>query len=63
MEGQAARPSGIVPLHRVNGPEEFYDDLRLARGVHTGTMDFYKDLVRWRKARDRTGQSPASGAS
>lgn len=47
-------PQLLFVLDRVTGPEAFYDDLRLVRGIHTGTMDFYRDLAHWRRVRDRS---------
>jgi biotin operon repressor len=51
-------PQLLFVLNRVSGPEAFYDDLRLVRQIHTGTMDFYKDLIHWRQARDAHNRSP-----
>ena len=56
-------PQLLFVLNCVTGPEAFYDDLRLVRNIHTGTMDFYKDLVHWRRARDQNNQSSSSGPS
>jgi hypothetical protein len=50
-------PQLLFVLNCVSGPEAFYNDLRLVRQIHTGTMDFYRDLVRWRRSRDQQNGS------
>jgi hypothetical protein len=45
-------PQLLFALSGVTGVDEFYENLRLIRPIHTGKMDFYADLCHMRRARD-----------
>lgn len=38
-------PQLLFVLHNIEGPDEFHADLNSVRGLYSGSMDFYRDLV------------------
>jgi hypothetical protein len=57
----SSMPQMLFALEEVSGPDEFYRDLRLIRQIHTGTMDFYRDLTSMRRAIERTNHNQPRG--